>query len=45
MYLAKQAGKNRYRVFAPAAQDVVRSGWIAGQNLKKSAVVCKGSPS
>lgn len=44
MYLAKQAGKNRYQVFVPAAQDVGRTGWIVGQNCEKSTPVGKASP-
>ncbi|MDP1530219.1 MAG: GGDEF domain-containing protein [Rhodoferax sp.] len=45
MYLAKQAGKNRYQVFAPAAPDNIRCAGVADLNVEKSTSVGKASPS
>lgn len=45
MYLAKQAGKNRYQVFAPAAPDNIWCARVADLNCEKSTAVGKASPS
>lgn len=45
MYLAKQAGKNRFQVFAPAAPDNIRCVGGADLNFERSTAVCKASPS